>query len=197
MRTSPLRRQTDTVDVDKARVAKHIFGHPRSYRSFSSETIRNRASTMPVDVGLERTSTGPGIDKTNSAPPALSPTTPTLPPSSVDLEQGQEVEQKPSHWWQRKPRGNATRRVYPANTREAHAKTPTLLLREILLSSWANLLLVFVPVGIALHFVNVSPTVVFVMNFLAIVPLAGVRFPLFSPCSPPVLRQFCYLRTMC
>jgi len=139
---------------------------------------------MPIDAGLERKSTGPGIDKTISAPPAIpdsiiSPTTPTLSPPSVDLEQGQEVEQKPSHWWQRKPRGNATRRVYPENTRAAHAKSPSILLREIILSSWANLLLVFVPVGIALHFVNVSPTVVFVMNFLAIVPLAGVRFPCF------------------
>jgi Ca2+:H+ antiporter len=43
-----------------------------------------------------------------------------------------------------------------------------------MLSSWLNVLLVFIPVGIALHFVNVNPTVVFVMNFLAIVPLAGV-----------------------
>jgi Ca2+:H+ antiporter len=45
--------------------------------------------------------------------------------------------------------------------------------KAAILSSYVNLLLVFVPVGIALHFTSVSPIVVFVMNFLAIIPLAG------------------------
>lgn len=44
-------------------------------------------------------------------------------------------------------------------------------LKTIILSSYVNLLLVFVPIGIASHFVW-SPTVTFIMNFLAIVPLA-------------------------
>ncbi|CAO3618913.1 unnamed protein product [Mucor fragilis] len=41
----------------------------------------------------------------------------------------------------------------------------------IVKSSWINVLLVFVPIGIASHFVW-SPTITFIMNFLAIVPLA-------------------------
>lgn len=44
-------------------------------------------------------------------------------------------------------------------------------LTVIFLSSWVNVLLVFVPIGIASHFVW-SPTVTFIMNFLAIIPLA-------------------------
>lgn len=44
-------------------------------------------------------------------------------------------------------------------------------LSVIFLSSWVNVLLVFVPLGIASHFVW-SPTVTFIMNFLAIIPLA-------------------------
>lgn len=41
--------------------------------------------------------------------------------------------------------------------------------------SWINLMLVFVPVGIALHEVHsVSRIVVFVVNFLAIIPLAAM-----------------------
>ncbi|PSR81395.1 hypothetical protein BD289DRAFT_41797 [Coniella lustricola] len=47
--------------------------------------------------------------------------------------------------------------------------------RKILLHSWLNVLLIFVPVGIAVEFVpNVSPTVVFTMNAIAIIPLAGL-----------------------
>jgi hypothetical protein len=44
-------------------------------------------------------------------------------------------------------------------------------LMTIVKSSWVNVLLVFVPIGIASHFVW-SPTITFIMNFLAIIPLA-------------------------
>jgi hypothetical protein len=44
----------------------------------------------------------------------------------------------------------------------------------ILLRSWVNVLLVFVPVGIATHFANVDPNVVFAMNAIAVIPLAGL-----------------------
>ncbi|KAK6521921.1 hypothetical protein TWF506_002122 [Arthrobotrys conoides] len=57
---------------------------------------------------------------------------------------------------------------------EAHIDRTILgQLKAALFSSYVNILLVFVPVGIALHFTSVSPIVVFVMNFLAIIPLAG------------------------
>lgn len=42
----------------------------------------------------------------------------------------------------------------------------------ILKASWLNVLLIFIPVSWALHFAKVSDTVVFVMSFLAIIPLA-------------------------
>ncbi|MCJ1391876.1 hypothetical protein MMC18_004743 [Xylographa bjoerkii] len=46
--------------------------------------------------------------------------------------------------------------------------------KEILLSSVMNILLIFVPVGIAVNFAGVSPTVVFALNAIAIIPLAGL-----------------------
>jgi len=57
-------------------------------------------------------------------------------------------------------------------------KKPNIMVRfyntskDILLSSYINILLVFVPIGIAINFTNVSPTVVFAMNAIAIIPLA-------------------------
>ncbi|KAM0748657.1 Calcium/proton exchanger [Meredithblackwellia eburnea MCA 4105] len=45
-------------------------------------------------------------------------------------------------------------------------------LMAIVKASWINLLLVFIPVGWALHFAHVNDTVVFVTTFLAIIPLA-------------------------
>jgi Ca2+:H+ antiporter len=44
--------------------------------------------------------------------------------------------------------------------------------KDILLSSYINILLVFVPLGIGLNFTQVSPTVVFAINAVAIIPLA-------------------------
>ncbi|KAI8275906.1 hypothetical protein K4K60_008247 [Colletotrichum sp. SAR11_57] len=46
--------------------------------------------------------------------------------------------------------------------------------KMIMFHSWVNLLLVFVPVGIIVKGLHVNPGVVFAMNAIAIVPLAGL-----------------------
>lgn len=46
--------------------------------------------------------------------------------------------------------------------------------KATILNSYINVLFVFIPLGIAMHFVNVSPVVIFVMNFVAIIPLAAM-----------------------
>ncbi|KAF7585489.1 hypothetical protein BBP40_010811 [Aspergillus hancockii] len=46
--------------------------------------------------------------------------------------------------------------------------------KHALCHSWVNVLLVFVPVGIACEAVKLSPAVIFAMNAVAIIPLAGL-----------------------
>lgn len=46
--------------------------------------------------------------------------------------------------------------------------------KEILFSTWLNVLLIFVPVGVAVHFAGVNGNIVFAMNAIAIIPLAGL-----------------------
>ncbi|CAD6566533.1 MAG: hypothetical protein ASARMPRED_009085 [Alectoria sarmentosa] len=46
--------------------------------------------------------------------------------------------------------------------------------KEVLFSSWLNTLLVFVPVGIAVQAAGVNKTIVFAINAIAIIPLAGL-----------------------
>ena len=46
--------------------------------------------------------------------------------------------------------------------------------KEILFSSWLNVLLVFIPVGIAVKVAGVNPSIVFATNAIAIIPLAGL-----------------------
>lgn len=47
-------------------------------------------------------------------------------------------------------------------------------IKSTLFNSWINVLLVMAPVGIALHFAHVDPVIVFVVNFIAIIPLAAM-----------------------
>lgn len=49
-----------------------------------------------------------------------------------------------------------------------------LTCKMILFHSWVNVLLVFVPVGIITKALGVSPGIVFAMNAIAIIPLAGL-----------------------
>lgn len=57
-----------------------------------------------------------------------------------------------------------------------HEKSATLTgqLREILLSSWLNSLLVFIPIGAATYLTKSHPLLVFSCNALAIVPLSAL-----------------------
>lgn len=46
--------------------------------------------------------------------------------------------------------------------------------KDAICHSWVNVLLVFVPVGIAVEAAGLSPAIVFAMNAVAIIPLAGL-----------------------
>ncbi|EFQ25604.1 calcium/proton exchanger [Colletotrichum graminicola] len=46
--------------------------------------------------------------------------------------------------------------------------------KMILFHSWVNLLLIFVPIGIVVQALNLNPGLVFAMNAIAIIPLAGL-----------------------
>ena len=47
-------------------------------------------------------------------------------------------------------------------------------LRLIFLRSWLNILLIFVPAGIIVYAVGINPNVVFALNAIAVIPLAGL-----------------------
>lgn len=48
------------------------------------------------------------------------------------------------------------------------------LVYAVLVSNYVNVLLVFVPIGIVAGILNWNPTVVFILNFIAIIPLAAL-----------------------
>ena len=58
--------------------------------------------------------------------------------------------------------------------KETQKFTAASQLRATLFNSWINVLLIFVPIGIAVNFANVPKVGVFVINFIAIIPLAAM-----------------------
>src|SRR5947208_2165942 len=52
--------------------------------------------------------------------------------------------------------------------------TPTICesIKTVLTSSWINILLIFIPLGFLAHVLELNDTLVFTLNFLAIMPLA-------------------------
>ncbi|KAI5283721.1 hypothetical protein KEM54_001907, partial [Ascosphaera aggregata] len=74
--------------------------------------------------------------------------------------------------------GNRGEGLNPSRSQEAprSLKRYTIggQLRFILLSSWINVLLIAAPAGIALNYAHVNSVAVFVVNFLAIIPLAAM-----------------------
>jgi Ca2+:H+ antiporter len=55
-----------------------------------------------------------------------------------------------------------------------HPFTVANQLQRTFLNSWINVLLIAAPIGIALNFTKVTPIVIFVVNFIAIIPLAAM-----------------------
>lgn len=47
-------------------------------------------------------------------------------------------------------------------------------IRATLLNSYINILLIFVPIGIAVNYAHIAPVGIFVINFIAIIPLAAM-----------------------
>jgi Ca2+:H+ antiporter len=69
----------------------------------------------------------------------------------------------------------ATAPKLPMTTRTIQASKRFIIhTKNALCHSWINVLLVFVPVGIAAEAAHMSPTIVFALNAVAIVPLAGL-----------------------
>ena len=60
------------------------------------------------------------------------------------------------------------------NGKGKHKFTVGNQIRATLFGSWVNILLIFSPIGIAVFYAKIDPVAVFIINFIAIIPLAGM-----------------------
>jgi Ca2+:H+ antiporter len=124
----------------------------------------------PSASGSDRSGSGDGIiasthgTRSQSAHPTASPTVKSEAASpgdpSVESPDGADT---------------ATAPKLPMTTRTIQAsKRFVIHTKNALCHSWINVLLIFVPVGIAAEAAHMSPSIVFALNAVAIVPLAGL-----------------------
>ncbi|KAK0130514.1 hypothetical protein ONS96_001031 [Cadophora gregata f. sp. sojae] len=149
--TSPLSKSSrQTLPINNPSATPQ---HTRTGSSLQNDTT-NIPPFPSTDInGLARQSSKPTAD--NTVDNTSSDVPPPAPPPQVDGE-GAVIndDEKPA-------KKNVAMRFW-------------LTARSILLSSYINLLLVFVPIGIAAKAAKLSPGIIFAMNAIAIVPLAGL-----------------------
>ena len=66
-----------------------------------------------------------------------------------------------------------SRRLFK-RSKDKHKFTFMSQIRATLFNSYINILLIFVPIGIAVNYAHITPVGVFVINFIAIIPLAAM-----------------------
>ena len=144
----------------------------RSLGDLSHDTERRRDFTRDIG-GPEHAGTFPpesaGSDQyTNGPEPS------TLSQEPINVSSSVEEPDKP-----RKRRfikfGRSETPTKPDDEKgEAPTFTIASQLRATILNSWINVLILAAPAGIALHVVKANPIAIFVVNFIAIVPLAAM-----------------------
>lgn len=175
--TSPHRDTGGTQPVNSHQLGDLPHHHGHSISQPALETIdleaQNHVSHHTHSHGLG------GNGNTGS-------TTAVVAPSSTDSK----VNKTTSEAASKGPVVNDTQQAQP--TDPTPDSKPSLMVRfartskMILLHSKLNLLLVFVPVGIIVSQVHTSPGIIFAMNAIAIIPLAG----LLSHATESVARKF-------
>lgn len=136
-------------------------GHSSSSRSDAIAAFKpSSGSSLPAPVshGISLSSS-PNTTRSRDADDPKAAVPPPKPPppensqgkTSSPVESADEIEEKP----------NIAVRCYK-------------VCKDILFSTWLNVLLIFVPIGIAVHFAGLNGNLVFAMNAIAIIPLAGL-----------------------
>ncbi|KAK3710843.1 hypothetical protein LTR37_010067 [Vermiconidia calcicola] len=201
LKAQPEEEREDKLDRYKSRAREQRFGQADSYRDTRGDTIlptHNKPNTETGglneksngrgspsgssaskrrDGGLGGANNGGGgvgdyfgdveASTSNDTEDAISKTAPPpAPPPDKSEDAGT---------------GDATIEPTKGNNKppitdrmKAGSKRFVVHMKNAILNSWINVLLVFVPIGIIVEAIGLSPTIIFAMNAVAVVPLAGL-----------------------
>ncbi|KAG9377983.1 Calcium/proton exchanger [Pyrenophora tritici-repentis] len=147
-------RQLETREAEKQ---FGMPGHHNTEPSSSSPTHASASTTLPT------ASVDKDMTEESNSPHKLSGDS-TIAPPTQETSGGKNMTQKTMicHW--RSAKKKAFKKKIPIGSQ----------IRFVLFGAWINVLLVFVPVGFAVSYAGLKPVPVFIINFIAIIPLAAM-----------------------
>jgi Ca2+:H+ antiporter len=159
---SGTRAQAAGRDPDKSRPVLPTAEPPRRPTHFL-DVSRSNKNAVPNSDNSDRTDEAAGnrqppiLEKSGTVDSSSSPDTqaPSLEPPALDDSVPPDKPSFPQRIQNRLAR-------FGSHTKNA------------VLHSYVNILLVFVPIGIAANFAHLNPALIFAMNAIAIIPLAGL-----------------------
>jgi Ca2+:H+ antiporter len=132
-------------------------------------TSAQPAATHAARSGSNISSAGNDKPVKSSVPDEASASRPAAAPPPVNTEaEGEKSTAINGAEVQAEPRSPLSKRAKAGSLRFVRHT------RKAIFHSWINVLLIFVPLGIIVKAINLNPSVVFAMNAVAVVPLAGL-----------------------
>ncbi|KAJ5195304.1 uncharacterized protein N7498_008742 [Penicillium cinerascens] len=156
-RRRPQRTRSTDLELDNTR-APGGPGQSRDIGGLGSATMQ-----PPESAGSDQYTTEPDPD------PSM------ISQEPINVSRGMEEPAKPRnrHPWKF---GRSSSESEPEDDKSIDGPKFTVAsqLRATILNSWINVLILAAPAGIALHVVKANPIAIFVVNFIAIIPLAAM-----------------------
>ncbi|KAJ3178308.1 hypothetical protein HDU87_003620 [Geranomyces variabilis] len=147
--------------------AKHEARNVRGSPFSRSTPARRRISDSEANLNNNNNSTVIHMEGTGS-------TNPLTGTNNVDPASIESINNNNNYNNNNDRRNNDTTNANEKNAAHKHELTLWGQIRAALFGSYVNVLLIFVPIGIAMHFIKASSLVVFITCFIAIIPLAGM-----------------------
>ena len=175
-----IRRRSQQIQ-DGSGASRPFATMPQDFSPVTGGTSKEfRGEEMYGDKELEdlrRERQHENSEDTNTGTTGISDAT-TVQPEAEDTSNTQPRQRKGflSRFHKKKDDGSGNQNTDDDNSRPKKKPfTAMSQLRATLLNSYINVLLIMAPIGIALNFVKgISPVAVFVVNFIAIIPLAAM-----------------------
>lgn len=171
---SPIEEQRHSHNMEEYDAPKHADTMPSSlHPPHNGPPAVNKAPDVTRDSNEKSQDSGTG-----SSDMKLAETETQLPPQT----NGAPRKRRPRNPFRRdKEAGESPEVIQPKKSRRLFKRskenqrfTVMSQIRATVFNSYINILLIFVPIGIAVNYAHIPPVGVFVINFIAIIPLAAM-----------------------
>ena len=170
-------REIDIENQDGADATRVVSEPPPRTSGFSNDDAPSPSIAQPPTIDSEKTEMTPGLERSRreqlSEKTAVdTPSVGRRPPSLEQTARQRFISKF------RKNKDESEKMETPTgltgSSKSKQKFTVVNQLRATIFNSWINILILAAPAGIALHYTNQNPWAVFVVNFIAIIPLAAM-----------------------